>query len=259
MSGLLFGVLLSRPLATMVGGSFGWRAVFVMSAISMCGVAVLMAFALPRRRPEHKLTYLTLIRSLGTLMLNTPVLQRRSAYQCLLYGTFSMFWTAMPLVLDQPPFSFGHIAMSAFLLSGAGGALVAPLAGRMSDKGRGGTVTLIAMLAVLASFVLTWIGSGTGNIVAIALFVIAGILVDAGTQANVVAGQRAIYALRADIRSRLNALYLASAFFGGAVGSALSGYGVAHGGIATISIIGIAASLLALGIFATEFLGKPAA
>jgi predicted MFS family arabinose efflux permease len=255
MSGLLFGILLSRPLATMVAGTFGWRAVFVMSAIAMCGVAALMAVALPRRRPEHALTYVKLIHSLGTLMLNTRVLQRRSAYQCLLYGGFSMFWTAMPLVLDQPPFSFGHVAMSAFLLSGAGGALVAPFAGRMADRGHGGTVTLLAILAVLASFVLTWWGAGSSRTAAITLFVVAGILIDAGTQCNVVAGQRAIYALRADIRSRLNALYLASAFFGGAIGSALSGYLVAHGGVATIAVAGIAASLVALAVFATEFVG----
>ena len=255
MSGLLFGILLSRPLATMVAGSFGWRAVFVMSAVLMCGVVALMAFALPRRRPEHALTYAMLIRSLWNLMLTTPVLQRRAAYQCLLYGAFSLFWTAMPLLLEQPPFSLGHIALSAFLLSGAGGALVAPLAGRMSDKGRGGMVTLLAILAVLTSFTLTWIG-GRGGAGAITLLVIAGILIDGGTQANVVAGQRAIYALSADVRSRLNALYLAAAFFGGAIGSAFSGFAVTHGGAATISIIGICVSLAALALFATEFAGK---
>jgi predicted MFS family arabinose efflux permease len=237
MSGLLFGILLSRPLATMVAGSFGWRAVFVMSAALM-----------------HTLTYATLIQSLWQLMRTTRVLQRRSAYQGLLYGAFSLFWTAMPLVLEQPPFAFGHIALSAFLLSGAGGALVAPLAGRMSDRGRGGTVTLLSMLAVLLCFVLIrFEGSGTGTI---ALFVVAGILIDAGTQANVVAGQRAIYALPASIRSRLNALYLACAFFGGALGSAVSGYAVTHGGTATVSNIGIGAALLAVALFATEYLGK---
>lgn len=253
MSGLLFGILLSRPLATMVAGTFGWRAVFVMSAVLMCGVVVLMAVALPRRRPQHTLTYATLIRSLGHLMWTTRILQRRSAYQCLLYGAFSLFWTAMPLVLEQPPFSYGHIAMSAFLLSGAGGALVAPWAGRLSDRGRGGTVTVLAMLAVLVSFVLTGIGGHATGAVPITLFVIAGILIDAGTQGNVVAGQRAIYALPAEIRSRLNALYLASAFFGGAVGSAMSGFAVARGGTTMIAVIGITVSLVALALFATEW------
>jgi predicted MFS family arabinose efflux permease len=252
MSGLLFGILLSRPLATMVAGSFGWRAVFVMSAVLMCGVFVLMTIALPRRQPQHTLTYATLIHSLWDLMLTTRVLQQRSAYQCLLYGSFSLFWTAMPLVLEQPPFSFGHIAMSAFLLSGAGGALVAPLAGRMADRGRGDLVTVTAMLLVLVSFVLTWIGGHTGGATAVTLFVIAGILIDAGTQGNVVAGQRAIYALAGHIRSRLNALFLACAFFGGAIGSGFSGFAVASGGTSMIAIIGIGASLVALALFGLE-------
>jgi len=254
MSGLLFGILLSRPLATLVAGTFGWRAVFVMSAVMMCGVVALMAVALPRRKPEHALTYGTLIQSLWRLMLTTRILQRRAAYQCLLYGAFSLFWTAMPMVLEAPPFSFGHVALSAYLLSGAGGALVAPWAGKASDRGHGGTVTLLAMLAVLASFVLLRaVGSGAGSI---ALLVLAGVLIDAGTQGNVVAGQRAIYALPADIRSRLNALFLSSAFFGGAVCSGISGYAVTHGGMATLSTIGIVISLLALALFATEFMGK---
>jgi predicted MFS family arabinose efflux permease len=252
MSGLLFGILLSRPLATMVAGSFGWRAVFVMSAVLMFGVLVLMMVALPRRKPEHSLTYPTLIHSLWKLMLTTRILQQRSAYQCLLYGAFSLFWTAMPLVLDQPPFSFGHIAMSAFLLSGAGGALVAPLAGRLADRGRGDLVTVTAMLLVLASFVLTWIGGHTGGATAVTMFVIAGVLIDAGTQGNVVAGQRAIYALAGDIRSRLNALFLACAFFGGAIGSGFSGFAVASGGTTMIALIGIGASLLALALFGLE-------
>ncbi|QUS38477.1 MFS transporter [Tardiphaga alba] len=252
MSGLLFGILLSRPLATMVAGSFGWRAVFVMSAALMCGVLVLMAFALPRRKPEHSLNYATLIRSLGRLMLTTRVLQQRSAYQCLLYGSFSLFWTAMPLVLEEAPFSFGHIAMSAFLLSGAGGAFIAPYAGRLADRGRGDLVTVTAMTLVLVSFVVTWIGGHASGGTAIALFVIAGILIDAGTQGNVVAGQRAIYALAAETRSRFNALFLACAFFGGAVGSAFSGFAVARGGTTMIALIGIGTSLLALVLFGLE-------
>ncbi|WP_398483257.1 MFS transporter [Tardiphaga sp.] len=252
MSGLLFGILLSRPLATMVAGSFGWRAVFVMSAALMCGVLVLMTITLPRRQPEHSLTYVRLIRSLWTLALTTRVLQQRATYQCLLYGSFSLFWTAMPLVLEQAPFSFGHIAMSAFLLSGAGGALIAPWAGKLADHGRGDLVTVTAMLLVLASFVVTWIGGHAGGATAVILFVIAGILIDAGTQSNVVAGQRAIYALASATRSRLNALFLAGAFFGGAVGSGFSGFAVARGGTTMIAVIGMGASLLALALFGLE-------
>jgi predicted MFS family arabinose efflux permease len=252
MSGLLFGILLARPVATMVAGSFGWRAVFLMSAVLMCGVLVLMMIALPRRKPEHSLNYLRLIHSLGNLAMTTRVLQRRGAYQFLLFGTFSMFWTAMPLVLEQPPFSLGYIAMSAFLLSGASGAFVAPFAGRMADHGRGNVVTALAMTLVWVSFALTWIGGHSSGVLAITIFVIAGILIDAGTQANFVTGQRAIYALPAHARSRLNALYLSAAFLGGTIGAAVSGFAVAQGGTTAIALIGMGAALLALILLGLE-------
>jgi predicted MFS family arabinose efflux permease len=252
MSGLLFGILLARPLSTLVAGEFGWRAMYLISSAAMCAVVVLMACVLPRRRPQHTLTYATLIHSLWDLLLTTPVLQRRAAYQALLFGAFIMFWTAVPLLLQAPPFSLGHLALSAFMLSGVGGAFVAPLAGRLADRGYIPAVTGTTMIAVALSFVLTWIGS-TGSI---AVMVIAGILVDAGAQANFVAGQRAIYALPANIRSRLNALYLAFVFFGGALGSAVSGYAITRGGAPLFCAIGIGIALVALALFATEFLGR---
>jgi predicted MFS family arabinose efflux permease len=250
MSGLMFGILLARPLSTLVAGAFGWRAIYLISAVAMCAVVALMACVLPRRRPQHALTYPTLIRSLWNLLLTTPVLQRRAAYQALLFGAFIMFWTAVPLLLQAPPFSLGHLALSAYMLSGVGGAFVAPLAGRLADRGYIPAVTGATMIAVALSFVLTWIG-GTGSL---AIMVIAAILVDAGAQANFVAGQRAIYALPANIRSRLNALYLAFVFFGGALGSAVSGYAVSRGGAPLFSAIGIGIALVALALFATEFL-----
>jgi predicted MFS family arabinose efflux permease len=252
MSGLLFGILLARPLSTLVAGAFGWRAMYLISAAAMCAVVVLMACVLPRRRPQHTLTYPTLIRSLWNLLLTTPVLQRRAAYQALLFGAFIMFWTAVPLLLQAPPFSLGHLALSAFMLSGVGGAFVAPLAGRLADRGYIPAVTGATMIAVALSFILTWIGS-TGSVV---IMVIAGILIDAGAQANFVAGQRAIYALPANIRSRLNALYLAFVFFGGALGSAVSGYAISRGGAPLLCGIGISIAGVALALFATEFLGR---
>ena len=258
MSGLLFGILLARPVATMVAGTFGWRAVFAISAALMCGVLVLMMIALPRRKPEHSLNYITLIQSLGHLAATTPVLHRRGAYQFLLFGTFSMFWTSMPLVLEQPPFSLGYVAMSAFLLSGASGAFVAPLAGRMADHGRSDLTTMLAMALVLASFAMTWLGGHVSGTAAITLFVIAGILIDAGTQANFVTGQRAIYALPAQTRSRLNALYLSSAFLGGTIGAAVSGFAVAHGGTTTIGVIGMGAAALALTLLGLEIANRKA-
>ncbi len=252
MSGVLIGILLARPVSTLVAGEFGWRAMYLISAAAMCAVVVLMALVLPRRRPQHTLTYVTLLHSLWEVLRTTPILRWRAAYQALMFGAFIMFWTATPLLLQAPPFSLGHYALSAFLLSGAGGAFIAPLAGRLADRGHVRAVTGLAMIAVALCFILTFIGGSTS----VAVMVIAGILLDAGVQANFVAGQREIYALAPNIRSRLNALYLALVFLGGALGSAMGGYAVATGGVLLFSAIGIGMALLALLLFATESLLK---
>ena len=254
MSGVLIGILLARPVSTLVAGEFGWRAMYLISAAAMCAVVVLMALVLPRRRPQHALTYGTLLYSLWDLLRTTPVLRWRAAYQALMFGAFIMFWTATPLLLQAPPFSLGHLALSAFLLSGAGGALIAPLAGRLADRGHVRAVTGLAMVAAALCFALTWIG-GSGSV---AVIVIAGILLDAGVQANFVSGQREIYALSPTIRSRLNALYLALVFLGGALGSAMGGYAVARGGVVLFSAIGLGIALVALLLFAAESLVREA-
>jgi predicted MFS family arabinose efflux permease len=50
-----------------------------------------------------------------------------------------------------------------------------------------------------------------------------GLLLDFGVQTTMVLGQREIYTARPDARARMNAVYLASFFAGGAAGSAVSG------------------------------------
>jgi hypothetical protein len=73
------------------------------------------------------------------------------------------------------------------------------------------------------------------------------------SQANQVVGQRAIYSLDAEARSRLNGLYVALFFIGGATGSAIASLTCALGGWDRITWIGFAFPIAALALFATEF------
>ncbi len=254
MSGLLIGILLARPVATLIAGPLGWRGVYAMSAVALCAVIVLIAKVLPRRHPAPSLNYGALIFSLWDLLKATHALQKRAAYHALLFAAFSVFWSGVPLVLQAPPFSLGHLGLSAFLLSGVAGALVAPIAGRLADRGYIRAITGVAILTVAISFMLTWFG-GHGSLAA---FVAAGIVLDAGVQANLVAGQRVIYTLRPDIRSRLNALYLAIFFFGGAIGSALTGYALAKAGTDGLVWLGLVCSTIAALLFGTDLIrGRP--
>jgi MFS family permease len=81
--------------------------------------------------------------------------------------------------------------------------------------------------------------------------VIAAIVLDAGVQTNLVISQRTIFALAPELRGRLNSVFFAVFFAGGAVGSALASVLFAHSwtAVALVGTLLPAATLLA---FVTE-------
>ena len=85
-----------------------------------------------------------------------------------------------------------------------------------------------------------------------ALLTFAAILLDFGVTTNLVLGQRAIFLLGAEYRSRLNGLYMTIFFTGGAIGSAIGAYLYAGGGWWSASLFGIAFPLAALLYAFTE-------
>jgi predicted MFS family arabinose efflux permease len=101
---------------------------------------------------------------------------------------------------------------------------------------------------VVAAFLLA-AGGGLWlhSVVALAL---AGVLLDSGVQACLVFGQRAIYGLAPSMRSRLNGIFMAMFFCGGALGSALTSPVLTHFGWSGICAMGVAAPLSALAYFA---------
>ena len=73
-----------------------------------------------------------------------------------------------------------------------------------------------------------------------------GVALDFFVQMNMVLGQRAIYALDAASRGRLNALYVTSVFVGGAAGSLIASPLYAAGGWTAVLVAGSAFPLVAL-------------
>ncbi len=249
--GLMLGIMLARPVASFVTAVASWRALFFCAAAVIMAVTLALALTLPERRPQIKLSYFGLLASLGQLARRTPVLQRRSAYHAFLFAAFSLFWTTVPLVLAGPRFQLSQAAIALFALAGAAGAVAAPLAGRLADRGLGKQATAGAMLLVAGAFLLTHAGSA-GSSLALAAFTLAAIMLDFGVQMNGVVGQRAILASAPEVRGRLNGLYISSFFMAGAIGSALAGWVYAKGGWALTSWVGFALPVAALICLATE-------
>lgn len=250
VSGLMTGILLARPVSSLVAHWFGWRAVFLIAALAMLALAAGLRMALPQRHPGGRATYRQLVGSLWPLMRSQPVLRRRAAYQAAMFGAFTLFWTAVPLLLAAPQFGLGQQGIAIFALAGAASVVVSPFAGWLADRGFSRAATGWALVLAIAGFVITEVGVGLSSVVVLA---IGAIVLDCAATANLVFGQRAIFMLAPEVRSRLNALYIATFFFGGALGSALASplYELAGWGAVTVAGIGIVA--LALAYFATEF------
>lgn len=248
VSGLLFGIMLSRPAASFAAEFIGPRSIFVLSAGAILGLVGLLVWRLPRRRPRG-MPYGATLASLWPLLRDTEVLHRRGAYQAAMFGCFSLFWTAVPLVLENQPFAFTQGQIGLFALVGAGGAFASPLAGRAADAGYGRAVTGLALTTALVSLLLAL---GGGLMSSWLVLVIAGLILDMAVAATLVIGQREIFALGAEARGRLNGLYLAIFFFGGATGSFLAGVGMGHGGWTVATLIGAAFPAIALIYFMTE-------
>ncbi|GKS11729.1 putative MFS-type transporter YdeR [Paenibacillus chitinolyticus] len=251
MSGLLLGIMLSRPLSSLAADFFGWHAVFALSALAVVILAVVLSKALPVRKPSTDTHYTALLGSMWHLLRTTPILRRRAAYHACVFATFSLFWTTAPLLLSGPLFHFSQKAIALFALAAVAGAIAAPVAGRLADRGWTKPATGIALAAVVISMLLPLI-IRTGSSVGVAVLVVSAVLLDAGVSANLVLGQRALFSLSPEIRSRLNGLFMAIFFFGGAVGSAIGGWIYATGGWSAALWIGIAFPIAALLYFATE-------
>ncbi len=250
-SGLLLGIMLARPIASMVADLWGWHAIFAVSAVVMALLSFVLARHLPQRKPAPGPRYIEVLGSMWQLLRTQPVLRRRAAYQASMFGAFSLFWTTAPLYLSGPAFGLSQRGIALFALAGVAGAIAAPIAGRLADRGRGRRMTAIALLLGAGSLVIGLAGT-PGSMLALAMLTIAAIVLDFGVSASLVVGQRAIFSLSPEHRGRLNGVFMAVFFVGGALGSALGGWAYAHGGWPLASGIGFALPMLALLYFATE-------
>lgn len=258
VSGLLLGIMLSRPAASLIADATSWHVVFGGAAVVVTLVAFVLRAKLPQRMPNHHITYPKLMGSLWHLFLQTPLLRRRAAYHAGLFGSFSLFWTVTPLMLAGPVFHLSQTGIAIFALVGMAGAVASPIAGKLADQGHTLMATAAALVLGVMGFALPMLVPGSRNL-ALAILVIASIVLDMGVAANLVLGQRAIFTLGAEVRSRLNGVYFALFFAGGAAGSAVGGWMFATHGWHAALLTGMAFNGAALLYWVTEYLGHTSA
>jgi len=255
VSGLLIGIMLARPLASLVADHFSWHAVYGGAALAVALLAFVLRARLPQRIPQASLPYGRLIGSMWQLLRTTPLLRRRAVYHAAMFASFSLFWTVTPLVLAGPGFQLSQTGIAIFALVGVAGAVASPIAGRLADRGHTLYATAGALLLGVAGFALPLAAPGSHE-VALALLVLASIVLDMGVAANLVLSQRALFALGAEVRSRLNGIFFALFFAGGAIGSALGAWMFARHGWNAALLTGLAFPAAALAWWIGEWTGQ---
>jgi predicted MFS family arabinose efflux permease len=258
VSGLLLGIMVARPVASVLAGLGGWQTVFGIAAALVALLAVVLQLKLPLRQPTATQPYRRLIGSLWPLLATTVVLRQRALYHAGLFGAFSLFWTVAPQALAGPAFGLTQNGIALFALVGMAGAVASPVAGRLADAGHTLKATAVALVVGALSFLLP-LFAPSSKPVALGLLAVAAIALDAAVAANLVLGQRALFALGADMRSRLNGLYFALFFAGGAVGSALGGWVYAAYGWHAALLVGMLLPALALPVWIHEAIRHAAA
>ncbi|KTT14199.1 MFS transporter [Pseudomonas oryzihabitans] len=226
MSGLMLGVLLSRPLASLLTQWLSWRCLYALLGLLVGGLIPLLARNVHPLHPPAGISYGRLLLSLGRLLREEPVLRARAASQALGMGAFSVFWTAITLRLTEPPLALGPNGIALFALAGVAGAIVAPLAGRAGDRGLTRPATLLAHATILVALLLAYWGGvsfAANRTLSLTLLLLAAVALDLGVIADQALGRRAINLLRPEARGRLNGLFTGLFFLGSALGAALSG------------------------------------
>ncbi|GLW12423.1 sugar transporter [Microtetraspora sp. NBRC 13810] len=241
MTGLMLGALLSRTVSGALAELGGWRTVYWVSAILVAGVTVLLWRFLPRLHTPIGLSYPALLRSTIALFRHEPVLRWRAGIAALSLASFQVLWTAVTFLLAGPRYGWSEAAIGLLGLVGAVGTVTTVVAGRLADRGHVQWVTGIGTAALAASWLL--IGAAESSLIWLA----GGLIVlNMAHQAVLNSNQNVIYALRPEIRNRLNSALTTAFFAGGAAGSALAAVVWTRGGWTAVSVLG---GLLACGTF----------
>ena len=213
-TGILVGILAARVVSGFIAEWLNWRYVYGISAGMVLFSMVLVYAALPDVTPGFSGTYSSLLGSTLAQLKRFPLLRKTALLGALAFGIFCSFWTTLTFQLGGSPFNYKADVIGLFGMLAIAGALLAPVFGKLADKGNPAKAQFFSLMLVLASIILVKIYPFS----AIA-FVTSVLLLDVGVQATQVTNVATIYTLDETAHSRINTAYMTSYFIGGALGS----------------------------------------
>jgi predicted MFS family arabinose efflux permease len=181
-------------------------------------LAVVLRRVLPPVQPTAgHLRYPQLLRSVGSLVVKEPVLRQRMVLGAVGMTCFTTLWTALSFLLSGPHYGYGPATIGLFGLAGLAGAGMAPISGRLADRGHGRLVAPVGFVLLVVSWVLLALGASSLGALLVGI-----VALDLAQQSLQINHQSTIYALRPEARSRLTTAFVVAIFLGGAAASAIA-------------------------------------
>lgn len=223
MMGLLIGIQSARSIAGLMSATIGWQSVYVLTSACMFMVALALWRMLPKHVPNAsnipsapRLSYRKILASMWQLLAAQPRLRSRAALGGLSFGSMSVLFSTMTLMLGAAPHNLSDMQIGFISLVGLVGAVLAKQFGKLADKGKEPVITLVFTVLLILCWPFMSLAAQSVYLFAAALLML-GICVAAIHIGN----QSIIFKLFAHARSRANAIYMTSYFCGAASGSAL--------------------------------------
>ena len=213
-TGILTGILAARVVSGYVATWLNWRWVYGVSAGLVLVAGIGLQVMLPNIKPAFEGTYFKLLASTLQQVRRFSLLRETATLGALVFGTFCSFWTTLTFHLGGAPFNYRADTIGLFGVLAIGGALLAPVFGKLADK-RHPARSQVLSTSLMVTSILLMMAMPSGLIGT----VVAVLLLDIGVQATQVTNVATIYTLDAAAHSRINTVYMTCYFLGGSFGT----------------------------------------
>lgn len=247
MTGLLVGIQSARSVAGILSGTAGWQSVYTMTAVLILIVAVILWKMLPERaalankESTAQSNYASVMRSLVQLLATQPRLRSRTLLGAFSFGSLSVLFSTMALLLGAAPHSLDDMSIGLISLVGVASAMVAKKVGQWADQGKEPITTRNFVILLVASWPMMWLSTTSVTIFAVGLLSL-GVCIAAIHINN----QSVLFKMMPETRSRANAIYMTGYFLGASAGSALGVVAWRTGGWSTVCLLGLSLAICAL-------------
>ncbi|MEM1127048.1 MAG: MFS transporter [Bacteroidota bacterium] len=136
MSGIAFGQIVGIPLGTLLADWMGFRAPFMMFALTMGAAVLLIWYAVPQPDVELDEGRLTVRRAIGGYLglLKNPQVVLAATVYFLMFLSVGLYLVYLPTWLERTLMVSSGAIASLFLVGGLANVVAGPMAGQLSDR-----------------------------------------------------------------------------------------------------------------------------